>query len=167
MPSTSTLANDQLRQAVVHRQCHCYWRLLIQRCISGKYYHLSNCPTEDRLLSAGSATAIGSFLYSSAYLASTTASPNSLSPTAAAHNISATVLSAELSPQLQREGFAQAIKQGLQQSAVYTTGVLIAAAVQANDVPAVSKGFALVSIYCSACMLADMQELVLSWFILL
>lgn len=88
-------------------------------------------------VSAGNISAIANYMFGSAYLALP-------SPAAAAQNVSATVLSLNLSREDQTEAFVQAIRQTLRQAQPASTGVLIAAAAAANETNAITQGFQLV-----------------------
>lgn len=89
---------------------------------------------------AGNTSAIADYMFGSAYLAWP-------SPAAAAQNVSATVLSLKLSPKDQTEAFARSIRQTLSRAQPASTGVLIAAALGANETNAITEGFELVRGY--------------------
>lgn len=66
------------------------------------------------------------------------------SPVAAAQDLSATFLSLKLSPKDQAEAFVQSIRQSLRRAQPASTGVLIAAALNANETNAIREGFQMV-----------------------
>ena len=86
---------------------------------------------------AGNTSAIADYMFGSVYLAWP-------SPAAAAYNVSATVSSLKLSPKDQTEAFVQSIRQTLSRAQPVSTGVLIAAALGANETNAITEGFELV-----------------------
>ena len=98
-----------------------------------QYMQLSGCV----IAHAGNITAIAEYMFGSAYLALPT-------PAAAAQNLSTTLQSLKLPAKNQTEAFVQSIRQTLRQAQPASTGVLIAAAVTANETAAIAEGFRLV-----------------------
>ena len=84
-------------------------------------------------------------MFGSAYLALPT-------PAAAAQNLSAMVQSIKLPANNQTEAFAQSIRQSLRQAQPAAAGVLVAAALGADESSAVSQGFLLVSSVMCCCI---------------
>lgn len=88
-------------------------------------------------LFAGNISSIANYMFGSAYLALP-------SPAAAAQNLSSAILSSGLPSTAQNAALVQSINQTLREAQPAATGVLVAAALGANETAAVSQGFALV-----------------------
>lgn len=97
------------------------------------------CPAAVGLLLAGNSTALGALLFGSAYL-----TVHDLS--VAASNLSGTIASASLLPQVQQQAYQEALTQALQLPSSDAVAILAAAAVANNQTATIADAFAQVSL---------------------
>ena len=98
------------------------------------------CPAAVVLLFAGNSTALGALLFGSAYL-----TVDDLS--VAASNLSGTIASASLLPQVQQQAYQEALTQALQLPSSDALATLAAAAVANNQTATIADAFAQVSLF--------------------